>query len=76
MQIQGSTIKKFKPKESNTKNSKPVNRKTPALLRINKSKKTFYQDKKKEYFKKKRAQKNSILTIKDNTIKGEKKRNN
>ena len=53
VQIQGLTTKKFKPEESRTKDLKPVNEKTPAPPRINKSEKTFHQDKKKKYLKKK-----------------------
>ena len=39
MQTQDSTAKKSKPKESRTKDSKPANRKTPALSYTNKPKK-------------------------------------
>ena len=76
VQIQGSTAKKSKLKEFKPKDLKLANKKTPALLCCNKSRKTFYQDKKKEYFKKKRDQKNSTPAIEDNVIEGEKKRNN
>ena len=75
VQIQGSTAKKFKYKEFRSKDLKPANRKTPTPLRTNKPEKTFHQDKKKEYFKKKRDRKNSTPTIEDNAIKSEKKRN-
>ena len=62
--------------ESRPKNSKPANGKTPTLSHTNKLGKTFCQDKKKKYFKKKRDQKNSTLAIGDNAIEDEKKQNN
>ena len=75
MQTQGSSAKKFKPKKSRSKDVKLINEKTPAPPRTNKPEKTYHQDKKKEYFKKKRDQKNSTLAIGDNAIQGEKKQN-
>ena len=54
VQTQDSTAKKSKPKEFRPKDLKPADGKTLALLRTNKSRKTSCQDKKKEYFKKKR----------------------
>ena len=76
VQTQSSIVKKSKPKESRLKNLKPANKITFALSYINKLEKTFYQDKKKEYFKKKWNQKNFIPAIKDNAIKDKKKQNN
>ena len=76
VQTQGSTAKESKPKESRRKESKPTDRKTPAPPRTNEPEKTSCQDKKKEYLKKKRDQKNSIPATGDNAIEGEKKRNN
>ena len=76
MQTQGSIAKKYKPKKSRPKDSKLANRKTSTLSRTNELGKTFYQNKKKKYFKKKQDQKNSTPVTKDNIIKGEKKQNN
>ena len=76
VQIQGSNAKKSKLKESRLKDLKPANKKTPALLHTNEPRKISHQDKKKEYFKKKQDRKNSTPAIGDNTIEGEKKRNN
>ena len=76
MQTQDSTAKESKPEESRPKDLKPADGKTLAPPRTNKSEKTFYQDKKKEYFKKKWDQKNSTPATRDNAIEGEKKRNN
>ena len=76
VQTQGSTAKKSKPKESRPKDSKPANGKTPALPRIDESGKSFYQNKKKEYLKKKRDRKNPTPAIGDNAIESEKKQNN
>ena len=53
MQTQDSTIKKSKLKKFKLKDLKPVNKKTLALTCTNKSGKISYQDKKKEYIKKK-----------------------
>ena len=76
MQTQGSIVKKSKPKESRPKDLKPADGKTPAPPCTNEPGKTSHQDKKKEYFKKKRDRKNSIPAIGDNAIESEKKRNN
>ena len=76
VQTQGLTAKKSKLKESRRKNLKLANEKTPIPPRTNKPGKTSCQDKKKEYFKKKRDRKNSTLTIEDNAIEDEKKQNN
>ena len=76
VQTQGSTAKESKPKEFRPKDLKPANVKTPALPRSNELRKISCQDKKKEYLKKKRDQKNSIPAIEDNAIESEKKRNN
>ena len=76
MQTQDSTAKESKPEESRPKDLKLADEKTPALPRTNKLGKTSCQDKKKEYFKKKRDWKNSTLAIGDNAIEGEKKQNN
>ena len=73
IQIQDSTAKKFKPKEFRSKDFKTANRKTPALFRTNELEKIFYQDKKKEYLKKKQDRKNSTPAIGDNAIESEKK---
>ena len=75
MQTQGLTAKEPKPEESRPKNLKPANKKTPAPPRTNKPGKTSYQNKKKEYFKKKWDRKNSTLAIGDNAIENKKKRN-
>ena len=75
VQTQDSTTKKSKPKESRTKDLKPANGKTLALPHTNELGKTFHQDKKKEYLKKKQDRKNSIPATRDNAIEGEKKRN-
>ena len=61
------------PKESRPKDLKPANRKTLAPPYINELEKTSCQNKKKEYLKKKRDQKNSTLATGDNVIKGEEK---
>ena len=76
VQTQGSTTKESKPKESRPKNLKPADGKTPTLPHTNEPGKTSYQNKKKEYLKKKQDWKNSILATRDNAIEGEKKRNN
>ena len=76
VQTEGLTAKKSKPEKSKPKDSKPANKKTPALPRTNELRKTSHQDKKKEYFKKKRERKNLIPITGDNAIEGEKKRNN
>ena len=76
VQTQSSTAKESKPKEFRPKDLKPANGKTPALLCTNKSGKISRQDNKKEYFKKKRDRKNSILATENNAIEGEKKWNN
>ena len=76
VQTQGSTAKKSKPKEFRPKDSKPANEKTPASPCTNKPEKTSCQDKKKEYFKKKRDWKNSTPVIGANAIEDKKKRNN
>ena len=76
VQTQGSTAKKSKPKEFRPKDLKSTNGKTPAPPRIDKLGKTSRQDKKKEYLKKKRDQKNSTPATGDNAIEGEKKLNN
>ena len=76
VQIQGSTTKESKPKESKPKNSKPANEKISTPLRIDELEKTSYQDKKKEYLKKKQNRKNSTPATGDNAIEGENKRNN
>ena len=76
MQTQGSTAKKFKPKEFRPKDSKLADEKTSVPLHINEPKKTSRQDKKKEYHKKKRDLKISTSTIGDNVIEVEKKQNN
>ena len=76
MQTQGSTAKESKPKEFRPKDSKPANRKTPASPCTNELRKTFCQDKKKEYLKKKRDWKNSTPFTRNNAIEGEKKQNN
>ena len=73
MQTQGLTAKKSKPKKSRPKDLKPANEKTLALPRINKPKKTFHQDKKKKYLKKKRDWKNSTPATEVTAIKGKKK---
>ena len=75
VRTQGLTAKNSKPEESRSKNLKPANGKTPALPCTNELGKISYQDKKKKYFKKKLNWKNSTLTIKDNAIEDEKKRN-
>ena len=75
VQTQDSTVKESKPKESRPKDSKPANEKTPAPPYTNKPGKTSCQNKKKEYLKKKRDQKNSIPATKNNAIEGKKKRN-
>ena len=54
VQTQDSTTKESKLKESRPKNSKPADEKTPTLPYTNEPEKTFCQDKKKEYLKKKR----------------------
>ena len=76
VQTQGSTAQESKPEESRLKDLKLADEKTPAPPHTNEPKKSSCQDKKKEYFKKKRDQKNSIPATRDNVIKGEKKRNN
>ena len=76
VQTQGSIVKKSKPKESRPKDLKLANGKTPSLPCTNEPGKTFRQDKKKKYLKKKRDQQNSIPATGDNAIEGEKKRNN
>ena len=53
VQTQDSTVKKSKLEESRPKDSKPANGKTLAPLCINEPEKTFRQDEKKEYLKKK-----------------------
>ena len=73
VQTQSSTAKKSKPKESKLKDSKPANRKTFALPHTNESGKTFCQNKKKEYLKKKQNKKNFIPATGNNIIEGEKK---
>ena len=75
MQTQGLTAKESKPEESRPKDLKLANGKTPAPPRTNELKKTSRQDKKKEYLKKKRDLKNSILATGDNAIENEKKQN-
>ena len=75
MQTQGSIAKKLKPEESRPKDSKPADGKTLAPPRTNEPRKTFHQDKKKKYLKKKRDRKNSTPATGDNAIEGEKKRN-
>ena len=75
VQTQGSIIKESKPEESTPKDLKSADGKTPAPSRTNEPGKTSYQDKKKEYLKKKRDRKNSIPATRDNAIEGEKKRN-
>ena len=54
VQTQGSTTKKSKFEESRSKDLKPANEKTLVPPRTNEPGKTSCQDKKKEYFKKKR----------------------
>ena len=76
VQTQGSTVKKSKPEKSRPKDLKPANGKTPAPPRINEPRKTSYQDKKKEYLKKKQDRKNSTPATWDNAIEGKKKQNN
>lgn len=78
MPIQDLIIKISRLKESKPKESKLTNKKAYILSCSNftKPKKTFCQDKKKQYFKKKRDQKNSILAIRDNIIKSEKNQSN
>ena len=76
VQTPGSTAKKSKPKESQPKDLKLTNGKILAPPHTNKPGKTFCQNKKKGYLKKKRDWKNSILAIRNNAIKGEKKWNN
>ena len=76
VQTQNLTTKKFKPKEFRPKDLKLANKKISTLPHPNKPKKISYQDKKKEYFKKKWNWKNSSPITKDNSIKSEKKRNN
>ena len=76
VQTQSSTAKESKPEESRPKDSKPANEKTLTLPRTNEPEKTSLQDKKKEYLKKKWDRKNSTPDTGDNTIEGEKKRNN
>ena len=78
MQIQNFNTKNLKFKESKPKDSKLAKRKIFALpcSRSIESKKTFCLNKKKEYLKKKRDLKNSILATRDNIVEaGEKKRN-
>ena len=60
---------------SRPKDLKPANGKTPAPSHTKELGKTSCQDKKKKYFKKKSNRKNSTPAIRDNTIEGEKKRN-
>ena len=81
VQIQGTNTKETKFEESKPKELKSAKGKNPILPRSKstKPKKTFCTDKKREYLKKKREQKNNILAIGDNAnaIKGgEKKWNN
>ena len=76
VQTQGSTVKVSKPKNFRLKDLKPPDEKTPAPPRINEPRKTSCHNKKKEYLKKKRDQKNSTSATEDNAIEGEKKRNN
>ena len=81
VQTQGFNIKKSKPKEFRPKNPKLVKGKTSTLFhsKSTKPQKTFYIDKKKEYLKKKRDQKNNIPAIADNANvikRGKKKQNN
>ena len=73
--IQIQKTKEFKLKESRPKESKLAKGKTFALACIIFAEpgKTFCQDKKKEYLKKKQDRKNFNLVTKDNAIKGEKK---
>lgn len=68
-------IRKSKPKELKSRKLKSAAKK-PALSYINKLKKIFCQNKKKEYLKKKQDWKNFTLAIKDNTIEDKKKKNN
>ena len=76
VKTQSSAVKESKSEESKPKDSKPADRKTLAPPRTDEPGKTFYQDKKKKYFKKKQDRKNSIPATEDNAIEGEKKRNN
>ena len=76
MQIQSLTAKESKPKEFRPKDSKLAKEKISALPYNNESRKTFRLNNKKKYLNKKRDQKNSTSTIRNNAIKGEKKRNN
>ena len=75
MQIVGLTTKDSKPEEFKPKDSKLANEKTPAPPCTDESGKTFCQNKKKEYYKKRRDRKNSTPATKDNVIKSENKQN-
>ena len=68
VQTWGSTAKEFKPKESRPKDLNLLDGKTPALPCTDEPGKTFRQDKKKEYLKKKRNRKNSTPATRDNAI--------
>ena len=66
VQTQGLTAKKSKPKDFKSKKSKPANQKSVlSYTNTNKLAKSLYQDKKKEWFKKRKY---SIPTIGNNTI--------
>ena len=69
VQTQGTTGKKFKPKESRPKESKLIEDKNPAPLHSEfiEPKKTFHIDKKRKYLKKKQDRKNNTLATEDNT---------
>ena len=65
MQTQETTAKKSYTKKFRPKKSKPIKGKTFILLRLKSTEpgKTFYIDRKKKYFIKKRNQKNSTLQL-------------
>ena len=81
VQTQGFNIKESKFEESKPKELKPAESKIPAspCSKSIKPEKTFYIDKKKEYFKKKWDQRNNTLETKNNANlieSNEKKQNN
>ena len=78
VQIQGTIAKESKPKKSSLKKLKLAKRKNPALPRSESTEpgKTSRTNKKREYFKKKRDQKNNTPATGDNAnaVEGGKKK--
>ena len=76
MWTQRNTAKEYHSKEPKPKEVKPANGKTPTLLCFDKFVKLNCQEKKKEYWKKKKDQNNFTLAIGDNPTENKKKKDN